>query len=55
MPHQDTLHRFLESINVTQIEDAYIDLLRQLMRKKKFRHLLHQGRFLIAIDGTQNM
>jgi len=53
MPHQDTLHRFLESINVTQIEDAYIDLLRQLMRKKKFRHLLHQGRFLIAIDGTQ--
>lgn len=53
MPHQDTLSRFLECIDVSRIEDAYLDLLNELIRKKKFRNLLAQNRYLVAIDGTQ--
>lgn len=53
MPHQDTLSRFLESIDVSRIENTYLDLLNQLMRKKKFRNLLAQNRYLIAIDSDR--
>ncbi len=53
MPHQDTLCRLLEEIDVTEIETIYIDLLRQLIGKKKFKNLLHRKRFLVAVDGTQ--
>ena len=52
MPHQDTLCRLLEEIDVTEIEITYIDLLRQLIGKK-FKDLLHRKRFLVAVDGTQ--
>ncbi|NLA27791.1 MAG: hypothetical protein GX878_10405, partial [Firmicutes bacterium] len=40
-------------IDVTEIETIYIDLLRQLIGKKKFKNLLHRKRFLVAVDGTQ--
>jgi len=54
MPHQDTLCRLLQAMEVKQIEDGYLDLLRQLIRRKKFRHyLLSKNRYLVAIDGTQ--
>ncbi len=53
MPHQDTLCRLLEEIDVTEIETIYIALLRQLIGKKKFKDLLHRKRFLAAVDGTQ--
>ncbi len=53
MPHQDTLCRLLKEIDVERIESIYIDLLRQLIGKKKFKHLLHKKRYLVAIDGTQ--
>ncbi len=53
MPHQDTLNRFLKNTDVDQIEDTYISLLKKLIRKKKFRQLLHKKRYLVAIDGTQ--
>lgn len=53
MPHQDTLSRFLEAIEVQRLEEIYLDLLNELIRKKKFRNLLSQGRYLVAIDGTQ--
>ncbi|CEO88895.1 hypothetical protein SSCH_2970002 [Syntrophaceticus schinkii] len=42
MPHQDTLCRLLEKMDVDQIEIAYIDMLRHLIYKKKFKNLLHQ-------------
>ena len=35
LPHQDTLMRLLDRIEVDQIEAIQIDLVRQLMRKKK--------------------
>jgi hypothetical protein len=53
MPHQDTLCRLLEKIGVAEIETIYIDMLKKLIRKKKFRNLLHQKRYLVAVDGTQ--
>lgn len=53
MPHQDTLCRLLMEIDVDQIEQGYIDLLRGLIRKKTFRNLLHKKRYLVAVDGTQ--
>ena len=53
MPHQDTLCRLLEEMDVEQIETAYISMLKQLIRKKKFKNLLTGDRYLVAIDGTQ--
>lgn len=53
MPHQDTLHRLLKKIDVGQIETIYLSLLNHLIRKKKFQNLLHKGRYLVAVDGTQ--
>jgi hypothetical protein len=51
MPHQDTLSRLLEKTDVETIESIYIDLLKQLIAKKKFKHLLHKGRYLRAVEG----
>jgi hypothetical protein len=53
MPHQDTLCRLLEKIDVSQIEMVYTDLLRKLIIKKTFQNMLLHKRYLIAIDGTQ--
>lgn len=53
MPHQDTLCRLLEKIDVDQIEALYIGLLKRLIRKKTFTNLLHKKRYLVAVDGTQ--
>ncbi|MCP4141444.1 MAG: transposase family protein, partial [Chloroflexi bacterium] len=55
MPHSDTLERLLARIDVNQIETAQIELVRRLIRKKKFARYLIQGRYPIAIDGTQKM
>lgn len=53
MPHADTLARLLEKINVEEIQECLVELLKDLIRKKKFRnHLIHK-RYLIAVDGTQ--
>lgn len=53
LPHQDTLCRLLERIDVKEIEEAHLQLLRRLIRSKKFRNLLIKKRYMIAIDGTQ--
>jgi len=53
MPHADTLARLLERIDVTEIQEAMISLLKDLIRRKKLRNYLHGKRLLIAIDGTQ--
>jgi hypothetical protein len=55
MPHSDTLQRLLAKIDVNEIEKAQIELVRSLIRKKKFARYLIQGRYPIAIDGTQKM
>lgn len=53
LPHQDTLCRLLEKIEVDEIETAHLKLLRRLIRNKKFVNHLVNKRYLIAIDGTQ--
>jgi hypothetical protein len=53
MPHQDTLYRLLVEIDLDQLENIYIDMLRNLIRKKKFKNLLQNNRYLVAVDGTQ--
>jgi len=53
LPHQDTLARLLERIDVNEIEQAHLDLVRHLIRKKTFRRYLIGGCYPIAIDGTQ--
>jgi hypothetical protein len=53
LAHHDTLKRLLDRIDVEQIQEAHLDLIRGLFRNKKFRHYLVDRRYLIAIDGTQ--
>jgi hypothetical protein len=55
LPHQDTLNRLLSGIEVDQIEEAHVDLVRRLIRKKKFCRYLIQNCYAIAMDGTQKL
>jgi hypothetical protein len=55
IPHSDTLKRILSRIDVSEIEKAQIELVRSLIRKKKFGRYLINGHYPIAIDGTQKM
>jgi len=55
LPHHDTLMRFLSRIDVGQIESAHIEMLRELIRKKKFRRYLIDKCYPIAIDGSQKL
>lgn len=53
LPHHDTLARLLARIDVNEIEQAHVDMLRNLIRSKKFERYLIGGCYPIAIDGTQ--
>ena len=55
LPHADTLYRLLCKIDVSQIEQAHIELIRRLMRKKKFVNYLINNCYPLAIDGTQKL
>jgi hypothetical protein len=53
LPHHDTLQRFLAQIDVSQIEQAHLDLMRSWSRNKKFRRYLIGNCYPIAVDGTE--
>jgi len=53
LPHHDTLARLLERMDVDEIEQAHVDMIRHLIRSKKFQHYLIAGCYPVAIDGTQ--
>ncbi len=53
LPHADTLFRLLRDIDVAQIEQAHIDMVNQLLRKKKLARWRINNCYPIAIDGTQ--
>ncbi|MDM8524049.1 transposase family protein [Desulfococcaceae bacterium HSG8] len=53
LPHNDTLMRLLSEIDVGEIEKAHIELIRQFVRKKKFRRYLIEKCYPVAIDGTR--
>ena len=55
LPHADTLARLLERIDVEEIQNCLVELLRDLMRMKKFKNYLVNGRYLIAVDGSQKL
>lgn len=55
IPHADTLARILEIINVNEIENAHIALIKQLIKGKKFKKLLIHGCLPITIDGCQKL
>lgn len=52
LPHHDTIKRLLAVIEVNQIEQLHLELIRQLIRKKKFRRYLIDACYPVAIDGT---
>jgi hypothetical protein len=53
LPHADTLFRLLRDIDVSQIEQAHIEIVGRLIRAKKFRRYLINNCYPIAIDGSQ--
>jgi len=53
LPHHDTLARLLAQIDVADLEGAHIEMIRNLIRSKKFERYLIKGCYPIAIDGTQ--
>jgi len=53
LPHNDTLMRRLSRIDVGEIESALIELVRRMIRNKKFVRYLIDNCYPIAIDGTQ--
>ncbi len=55
LPHADTLFRLLSKIDVDQIEESLIGLIKRLIEKKKFRRFLINNCYPVAIDGTQKM
>jgi len=56
IPHNDTLMRLLARIDdINEIENAQIELVKSLIKKKKFKQYLINGRYPVAIDGTQKL
>ncbi len=53
IPHGDTLKRVLAVIKVDLIEEALIQAVKRLIKKKKFARYLIQKAYPIAIDGSQ--
>ena len=53
LPHNDTLMRLLARIDAKEIESVLIELVRKLIRNKKFVRYLVDNCYPIAIDGTQ--
>jgi len=53
LPHNDTLMRLLARIDGGEIEDTLIELVRKLIRNKKFVRYLVDNCYCLAIDGTQ--
>jgi len=55
LPHADTLHRVLSRLEVMALEQVHVEVLRRLIRNKKFRRFLIERCYPIAIDGTQKL
>jgi len=55
IPHSCTLTRLLARINPKEIEKSHIELIKYLIRNKKFKDLLINGNLPISIDGAQKL
>ena len=52
LPHSCTLARVLEDIDVMKIEEAAVNLIKRLIKDKKFVNYLVSKHYVIAIDGV---
>ena len=52
LPHSCTLARLLEDIDVMNIEEAAVNLVKRLIKDKKFVNYLVSKHYVIAIDGV---
>ena len=50
LPHADTLYRVLKKIDILQLERIQIDVLKNLIRKKKLKRYLINNCYPMAID-----
>jgi hypothetical protein len=55
LPHHDSVNRVLAQIDVERIQDLHLQMIRRLVRNKKFDRFLVEGCYPIAIDGTQKL
>lgn len=56
LPHHDTLTRVLARVDVEKIQDALVEMVRTLLRRKKLRRFLTTDGWLrVAVDGTQKL
>lgn len=55
VPHADTIARLLERIELHEIENIQVALIKKLIRNKKFKKLLIMGYMPISIDATQKV
>jgi len=55
LPHSDTLFRVLKTIDIEALERIQIDVLNNLIRKKKFKRYLINNCYPVAIDGSQKL
>lgn len=55
LPHQDTVERLLSMIEVEGLEQTHLNLLRKLIRNKKFRRYLVDNCYPVAFDGSQKL
>ena len=55
LPHHDTVNRILTEIDVEEIQDVHMAMIKRLIRNKKFNRFLINGHYPIAIDGTQKL
>ena len=53
LPHGDTVNRVLAEIDVEKIQQTHIELVKKLIKNKKFKRYMTGYRYMIAIDGTQ--
>jgi hypothetical protein len=55
VPHHDTLKRLLAGMDINEIGNIHLELIRGWIRNKKFKRYLIENHYPIAIDGTQKM
>lgn len=55
IPHASTLTTVFDMTDPEEIQEATVLLIKQLIRAKKFKHLLIKGCLPLSIDGTQKV
>lgn len=55
LPHSDTVERVLKKVDPDQLEVVLVNMLKTLIRKKKFKALMVLNKLPISIDGVQKI